>query len=466
MSGLEGYTREELVGIIVDSSRVIEELRGQVASLQETVALLLAEVERLKGPLPGGKAPPPAWVKASVAPVEKTERKKRSQSFVRTRQEPTDARIHACENCPDCGRRLSGGWVHRSREVIEIPQTPVAVTEHRVLARYCGVCNKRCLPTLDLSQEVLGKHRVGVRLMSLIGWLSAVGRLPVRRIQAFLLASYRVHLSVGEITEALHAVAAAGKPAYEAFGAAVRESGYVHADETGWREGGVNGYVWSFVTPTVRYFLHDKSRAHEVPERVLGEGYEGVLVSDFYSGYHFHLGLHQRCWVHFLRDLQGLKEQHPEDASVTAYVDGVVTLYRKAKAFVEERAREPANRYREKRERAEARAAFQGEAMALARPFLNQNVPQRVLAQRIERFLPELFTFVEHGEVPSENNAAERAIRPCVIARKVCGGTRSKKGSNTKMTLLSLFGSWQAQGKDLLHTCQTMLAHPTPTNTA
>ena len=57
---------------------------------------------------------------------------------------------------------------------------------------------------------------------------------------------------------------------------------------------------------------------------------------------------------------------------------------------------------------------------------------QRVLAQRIDRFLGELFTFVQYPGVPSENNAAERAIRPAVIARKVSGGTRSSRGSDTQ----------------------------------
>ena len=100
--------------------------------------------------------------------------------------------------------------------------------------------------------------------------------------------------------------------------------------------------------------------------------------------------------------------------------------------------------------------------MALARPHLGWDGPCRVLAQRIERFLPELFTFVEYPQVPSENNAAERAIRPCVIARKVSGGTRSRKGSNTRMVLFSLFASWQARGLDALAACQHMLTSPTP----
>ena len=433
-----------------------EELLLVIAALQGQVASLQSEVDRLKSQLSGGKVSPPLWVKANRPEREKPERKRRTQSFVRTRQKPTEILVDVCETCPDCGRRLTGGWSHRVREVIEIPETPVTVTEHRIVARRCGVCGTRCIPVVDLSSEVLGQRRVGVRLMSLIAWLHVVGRVPLRRIQALLGCVYGVHLGLGELTEVLHAVAAKGTSAYESLGEAVRTSSHVHADETGWRQDGVNGYVWSFVTPSIRYFLYNRSRAHEVPQSVLGKDYAGVLVSDFYSGYHYHEGLHQRCWVHFLRDLHALKENHP----VTAFVDGVVALYRRAKAFVEERAREPDARCRATNKLAQTKAAFQEEAMALARPFLNRDVPQRVLAQRIERFEGELFTFVEYPDVPSENNAAERAIRPCVIVRKISGGTRSPKGSRTKMVLMSLFGTWQAQGNDLLQACQHMLATP------
>ena len=71
--------------------------------------------------------------------------------------------------------------------------------------------------------------------------------------------------------------------------------------------------------------------------------------------------------------------------------------------------------------------------------------------------LEELFMFVEYPDVPSENNGAERALRPCVIMRKVCGGTRSEKGSQTKMTLLSLFGTWHVRGLDMLDSCRQLL---------
>jgi hypothetical protein len=283
--------------------------------------------------------------------------------------------------------------------------------------------------------------------MSFVGWLREVGRMPVRRIRALLEALYGLQLSTGEICEILHTLAEKGKPAYDELKAAVRAHSFVNADETGWREDGINGYLWSFSTPSVRFFVYDKSRSHEVPEATLGTEWNRILVSDFYSGYHYHLGLHQRCWSHFARDLRELKDKHPEDAVVVDWVGKVLDVYHRAKEY----------RNDNPRHRVKAREAFQDELTRLAEPYARSDCPQRILAERIERFLPELFTFVEHPEVPSDNNAAERAIRPSVIARKISGGTRSDKGSKTRSVLMSLFATWQAQGRNVLATCQAML---------
>jgi len=56
--------------------------------------------------------------------------------------------------------------------------------------------------------------------------------------------------------------------------------------------------------------------------------------------------------------------------------------------------------------------------------------------------------------VPSDNNAAERAIRPQVVARKISGGTRSPQGSATKATLATIFATWQLQGLNPFLACR------------
>lgn len=62
-----------------------------------------------------------------------------------------------------------------------------------------------------------------------------------------------VKISAGEIAEILHDVAEVGQSEYDALLSRIRGSPVLHGDETGWREDGVNGYLWSFSSPEVRY---------------------------------------------------------------------------------------------------------------------------------------------------------------------------------------------------------------------
>jgi transposase len=439
-------------------ARTREELIAENALLREKLASLEAEVEMLRGMLSGGGNGSSAvpFVKPNRKErrkAERAQRKKRKQSFARKRDTPTEKVEHTVDVCPDCGRRLSGGWVHSRRQVIEVPQTPVRVVEHVLIARHCGVCGKRYIPKLDLSHEVVGNSRFGVRLMSLVADMATNARMPHRTIQRMLGGLYGLNISVGEISKLLQRVADRGKPAYADLLQKIRASGVVNGDETGWRENGVNGYIWSFSTPNDRYLLRDPSRAKEVVSRTLGEEFSGVLVSDFYGAYNVYEGVKQRCWVHLLRDLKHLQEKHPDNCSVVQWVGRIKSIYEEAKAV--------ARSDLEQMERCRMRQRFEARMLRLATPYLKaEKAPQRVLAKRIESFLGELFPFVDCEGVPSDNNAAERAVRPAVIARKVSGGTRSTRGSNTRMILMSLFGTWNLNGLDPLTTCMAMLTAP------
>ena len=63
-------------------------------------------------------------------------------------------------------------------------------------------------------------------------------------------------------------------------------------------------------------------------------------------------------------------------------------------------------------------------------------------------------------DVPSDNNPAERSLRHVVISRKISGRTRSERGTESKMTLASIFGTWRARGLNPLAACRQLLTSP------
>lgn len=170
------------------------------------------------------------------------------------------------------------------------------------------------------------------------------------------------------------------------------------------------------------------------------------------------IALRQRCWSYLLRDAADLAELNADRPEVAAWAKKLKALYCEAKACCLALGESPAD----SRARRKERRRLERAAAALARPSAKDpNAPQRVLSQRIMKHLPELFLFVTDPAVPATNNLAERGLRPAVIGRKISGGTRSAKGSATRMGLMSLFGTWAAEGKGLLQGCRELLL-PTP----
>jgi hypothetical protein len=439
-------------------------LRQEVATLREQNAALQAQLsaalERI-AELERAPKQPPASAKPNTPKRERKPRRKRKPEHNRARRleaHPTRIEQHALDRCPDCGLRLHGGTLARRRQVIELPEPqPVEVVEHQVIKRWCAWCHRWQMPSLDLQGQVLGQGRLGVRIASLIAYLRHTLRLPIRRIRSYLETIHRLTLSTGAIVELLHQVRRETQPTVEDLKRQARASPILHADETGWREAGQRGQVWAFSTPgedAVRYYEYDASRAGAVAKRILGAAFQGHLVSDFYAAYNIYAGKHQRCWVHFLRDLHDLREAHAtgeQGEAVAAWVAAVRKLYDTARAFVQDAAPPQADR-----EAQYVTLVEQVHALGLQYAQAKGH-PCQALAKRILRHEDELFQFVLVDGLSADNNLAERSIRPVVVVRKISGGTQSAEGSKTRMALASLFETWQARGLNPFEECLKLL---------
>jgi transposase len=437
------------------------QLKQALEQLQETQEQLRVAQARIQE-LEKQKTPPPVFIKANVSrPKEKKPRKQRKpeQNGVRRREQPTQIVEHRVVSCPTCQLRLGGISLARVRQVIDVPvPPPVEVTEHRIYKGWCAGCGKWYEAPVDVHEQVLGQGRLGVRLASLIAYLRTVTRLPIRQLRDYLLTVHGFRVSVGELVELLHRITHHVQPRLDALKEEIRASPAVQADETGWREDGSNGYIWSVSTPSVRYYEYHHSRAGEVVKQLIGSEFEGVLGSDFYAGYNIHQGLHQRCWVHFLRDIHDLKEQFPQDEEVLSWAKAVKAIYEQAITCVQSGPDLNLPPRHQQQAREAQQHAFERHLWQVCQPYVRTAAPQHTLCERVERFLPELFVFVAVPGVPAHNNLAERSIRPLVIARKISGGTRSPKGSQTRMGLASLFGTWVAQQLNPFHQCLAALA--------
>lgn len=434
---------------------LIEAQRAQIAALSATVAHLEARIRDLEGGS-GSPARMPGHKPSRPTPASERPRQPRSTNFARTRSTPTGQVVHAVAVCPQCQAPLAGGSIKRTREVLEVPLSPLVVTEHVYLERGCAQCGRRQTPPAELAGVVVGQSRLGVGLVALIATLREEARLPYRAIQRLLASLYDLQLSVGGLREAVRQVARVARPVVAELGAALAASPVVQVDETGWREAGRNGYVWTATGPPGCRFVYG-GRGKGMLAAVLGPDPQGVLVSDFYAVYDGYAGLQQKCWAHLLRDVHDLGVREAADPTVRVWAAAVEAVYRQAQATVRALAAEPA----ETAGRQAARRRLMADLLAVCQPYLaEEQAPQGVLCRRIEKQLDALFVFVLDPAVPATNNAAERSLRHLVVSRKISGGTRSRDGTDDKLTLASIFTTWRLRGLNPYEACRDLLVSP------
>jgi transposase len=451
MPDLLNAPRGELLKLIYELIETNQALKTRIAELEDKL--------KIKDEGSKGKASIPLFIKASVKKKKTKIRAKRNTNFSRKLDTPTNTEFHSYETCPDCKGELGKPSVCYKRQIIDIPSVDFTVTEHIVFKRWCFNCKKRIAPSLNLKSETVGSHRFGISVFTAIATLRERLRLPVRVIKLYFKTFYDLSLSNGEIVEILHKISNLTKPKYDNILASIKTSPFICADETGLRENGVNGYIWNFSNSKNQIIIYRKSRGSKVVREILGEGgrdYEGIIVSDFYASYNEYNGFHQRCWAHLLRDIHDLKKEHPKHPPLNIWSKKVNDIYKEAKDYSGPDQSLAIGLQAE--ERIKKEAYFKEKLKKVCEPYTLKDAPMGTLSGRCIKFLPELFTFIRFPEIPSTNNMAERALRHTVIQRKISGGTRSEKGSETKAILGSIFGTWNLQNLNPLSEMKLLLA--------
>ena len=246
------------------------------------------------------------------------------------------------------------------------------------------------------------------------------------------------------------------KPIHQGLHRELQRSGYLHVDETGWRLDGDNQWLWNFSNNKVSVSHIDKSRGQKVLQDVLGKKFGGVLISDFLSAYNKIEALaKQRCLVHLQRDLTRVRECLTDDMAVQRFVKRLECIINQARTLKDDyiHKRVSKSRFRSKRKSLEE-----------SLDDLNFSDPQhRVLqrfVKRLNRHKGEILTFLHYPEIDSNNNKAEREIRPNVLLRKIVFGNRSQKGIENHNVIMSVIQTAKLNGREPLQMLQRLIFNP------
>lgn len=262
----------------------------------------------------------------------------------------------------------------------------------------------------------------------------------------------RMKVTPGGLVQMWHRLADLLFSWYEQIHSEILGSAKLHADETGWRVSGQTHWLWCFANDDSAFYMIDRSRGSPALQRFFTEVFEGTLITDFWSPYDAVVCADkQKCWPHLLRDAAAVSENHSEDPKWKSFSRRLVGVYRDAKKLQSKRAQLAEHEYDMAVAKLEDRLAKLG-----SEPWGHAEATR--LAKRLAKYGNELLTFLWHADVPSDNNAGERAIRPAVMIRKNSYCNHSDRGALTQSVLMTVFRTLRLRGHQPLATILNALA--------
>ncbi|MCG2736060.1 MAG: IS66 family transposase [Candidatus Omnitrophota bacterium] len=324
-------------------------------------------------------------------------------------------------HCPDCNVLLGDKSI-AERPVIEGEMLRPKKILFRSETKRCPKCRK----IFNKKLPVLKRNKYGTQFVSNSAIMHYLHSIPLKRVEDL----WGNDIVAGNLIKTFHRIGGIFNPMMELLKKDYREAEVKHADETGWRTDGANGYGWLFTCKHTSIFDFRDSRSAKIILDILGEDKLGtVLVVDRYAAYNKAPCNLQYCYAHLLREAEDLKKEFPKESEIKNFVNCVAPLISKAMSLRKENISE--KRYYKKAQKLKKKIM---EAMNGPGKHAGVQKIQDIFREKSHR----LFHWVENRNVPADNNYAERELRPTVIARKVSHGSQSKAGARTRSILMSV----------------------------
>ena len=362
---------------------------------------------------------------------------------------PAQEEVYKLDGCPTCGLPLDVLGTEDS-EVIEVEvKAHKRVIRRERGKRRCG-CAQPSILTAPGPAKLIPKSRYGISVWVTILLDKYAFLRPTQRLLEDL-RTYGVDMAPGTVTGGLKWLFPLFEPLYLGIVDHVLQGTQWHADETSWPvfeplEGkiGSNWKFWLFESDSAVAFVLDPTRQARVPEEFFDPVEQGVLVVDRFSSYKAMLQVKEGkillafCWSHVRRDFLGVAKDWPSEAEWgLSWVDAIGELFHLNELRLEASAQQFAGRDEALRaavDRMEER--FEKE---LDEP--NLHPVRRKPLKSLEKHWEGLTRFVDHPEIPMDNNQAERTLRISAVARKVFYGSYAHWSGILAAMLFSVFAT-------------------------
>lgn len=347
--------------------------------------------------------------------------------------------------CPDCQAPLVNRGVVQQFQTDLPPIVPI-VTQFNIETGYCTCCHQYCQGRHpQQTSDAIGAagNTFGPVILTMAAELKHRLGVPYRKICDFFTTYCDLEVCPATFVRAEQRLMDKAMPTYQLLLDALRQAHVVHADETGWRIGRVNAWLWVFSSKDTTVYVIRRSRGSDVPEDILGADFDGYLIVDGLKTYDAFEVAKGRCNAHLLRRCKELVETVP--TAEQRHVHALSDLLQKAIRLAERRHKLRPKLYEKRVQQIED-----------ALDDWQDRVPEGVsddldrLVRHVASHRGEWLVFLHDAEVPPTNNHAEQMIRPAVITRKVGGCNKTLLGALVHGVLASLMVTCKRQGRRFL----------------
>ncbi len=384
---------------------------------------------------------------------------RRDTSHLPSEEELQDLPENEC-GCDRCGLPFKGFPGTEDSETIEIEVSAYKRIHRR--RRYQPTCECEHLPgiiTAPVPPKLIPKGIYGISLWVTILLDKFAFLRPTNRLLDDL-RSHGIDLAMGTVTGGLKRLKPLFDPIREEAISRIREETRWHADETNWRvfvtvEGkvGCNWKLWVFQSASTAVFVLDRTREARVPQTFFGDvekdGQLRILSADRFSSYKAMVQVKDGrillafCWVHVRRDFIGVAKDWPGHRDWgLGWVEAIGELFHLNNLRLDAPAEEFEKRDEKLRNAVKKMKKQRDEQLCDEQ----LHPVRRKVLKSLRNHWEGLTLFVDHPEVPMDNNTAERTVRDPVCGRKQFFGSYAEWAGYLAATMFSVLATLELWG--------------------
>lgn len=349
------------------------------------------------------------------------------------------------QQCSHCGglEFLESPVSVQRQQVAQLVARPIEVVEYQRHTCTCAQCGQT--QTAAWPEGIVPGQDLSVGVQALLVWLGNYGHLSYEKQQELLRELGNIEVGVGTLQATNERLAKAVKGSVDQLREWVKRQPRVHVDESPWPVLGLKEWLW--VTTGEQFCLFHpgdtRSRAELVEQ--LGESFDGVISTDDYTVYNgYPVKAQQKCLAHLRRHFKKVVKLNHGNNPVL----GQAFLSLIDEAFAQHK------KWRETQEHTAYRTWAIGFKLRVTLKLQQWSTQAGYEAGKLLRSLrdkaEQWWYFLDHPEVPPDNNLAERDLRLAVTKRKVSGGSRSMTRFAQTADLLSVVQTLRRQGRSVI----------------